>query len=75
LLLPEDMDHNEFNLYEDFLEPISSFFKRHNLLNDTNTDPVTIPKDLFEVPNYMTDNENIKNKDVISKFLRKLMKI
>ncbi len=77
LMLPEDMDHNEFNLYEDFLEPISNFLKRHNLLNSINMNKVEIFKELFDTPDYILDpnNEASKKKDIVSKFLRKFLKI
>lgn len=77
LLLPEEMDHNEFNLYEDFLEPIMQFLKRHNLLNQTSFEQIDFGKDLFEIPDYITDpnNDALKKKDVLSKFLRKMLKI
>jgi fermentation-respiration switch protein FrsA (DUF1100 family) len=77
LILPEDMDHNEFNLYEDFLEPISNFLKRHNLLNSVNMNKVEIHKELFITPEYILDpsNEASKKKDLTSKFLRKLLNI
>ncbi len=76
LLLPEEMDHNEFNAYEDFLEPITNFLKRHSLLYFTNDyQKVELKHEYFEIPEYMMDPENIKKKDVMSKMLRKLLKI
>jgi fermentation-respiration switch protein FrsA (DUF1100 family) len=77
LLLPEEMDHNEFNLYEDFLEPITNFLKRHSLLNISSSNKITFAKELFEIPDYVTDpsNDSIKKKDMMSKFLRKMLKI
>jgi fermentation-respiration switch protein FrsA (DUF1100 family) len=77
LILPEDMDHNEFNLYDDFLEPITNFLKRHNLLTSINTNKVEIGKELYETPEYILDpnNEASKKKDLMSKFLRKLLNI
>jgi hypothetical protein len=75
LILPEEMDHNEFNLYEDFLEPISNFLKRHNLLNLSGSSKVVLSKEFFEIPEYMSDPDNLKKKDYMSKFLRKMLKI
>jgi len=80
LVLPEEMDHNDFNLYDDFLEPISNFLKRHNLLIQSNKEKIVLDKEAFEVPEYIIDIDCIdsdvkKNKDVMSKFLRKILKI
>jgi len=75
LLLPEEMDHNEFNLYEDFLEPISNFLKRHGLLSSGIKAKIYIEKQFFDIPEYVTDPENLRKKDGMSKFLRKLLKI
>lgn len=78
LILPEDMDHNEFNLYEDFLDPISNFLRRHNLIEiPKNLKIVEIPKELFELPDYITntDVQQNRDKDVFSKLLRKFLKI
>ena len=33
LVLPENMNHNDVHIYDDFFEPIQSFLKRHNMLN------------------------------------------
>lgn len=76
LLLPEEMDHNEFNAYEDFLEPITNFLKRHSLLYfPSDFIKIDIKQEFFEIPEYMMNPENIKKKDVMSKLLRKLLKI
>ena len=74
LILPEDMDHNEFNLYEDFLEPISNFLKRHNLVQIINTNKIEIDKSLFVSPDYLLDPVNLNTKDYTSKILRKMLK-
>lgn len=76
LLLPEEMDHNEFNVYEDFLEPITNFLKRHSLLYfNTESKKIELKQEYFDIPEYMMDPDNIKKKDVMSKMLRKLLKI
>lgn len=76
LILPEDMDHNDFNVYDDFLEPIMSFLKRHNLSSSSNNKTVTIPSELFSIPIYMQETtEKLKNTDYVSSFIRKLLKI
>ncbi len=75
LILPEEMDHNEFNLYEDFLEPITNFLKRHNLLNLLSSKQIEIKPEFFEVPDYITDPENLNKKDMMSKVIRRMLKI
>jgi fermentation-respiration switch protein FrsA (DUF1100 family) len=76
LLLPENMDHNEFNAFEDFLDPITNFLKRYSLLNfNQEYKKIEIKQEFFEIPEYMTDPENLKKKDVMSKILRKFLKI
>jgi fermentation-respiration switch protein FrsA (DUF1100 family) len=76
LLIPEEMDHNEFDLYEDYLEPIKMFMKRNYLTITDNKEKIYIKQELFDIPDYLIDpNEQIKKKDYMSKFLRKLLKI
>lgn len=36
IILPDEMDHNEIHIYDDFLEPVTSFLQRHNLLEINN---------------------------------------
>jgi fermentation-respiration switch protein FrsA (DUF1100 family) len=78
LLIPEDMDHNEFNIYEDFLEPISQFLKRHNLINQSSTKIIEFKELLYMLPDYLENSEltsSLKKKDYVSTFLRKFLKI
>jgi len=80
LIFPEDMDHNDFNIYDDFLEPILTFLKRHNLLTAINEEKhITIPSEVFEIPEYLVNTEkettSSKKKDYISHYLRKFLKI
>lgn len=75
LILPEEMNHNEFNLYDDFQEPITNFLKRHNLLNFNSNNKIDMKSDMFEFPEYILDPENLKKKDVMSKMIRKVLKI
>lgn len=75
LLLPEDMDHNEFDIYTDFLEPITGFLKRNSLLNDLGKNYVELSEKYFDIPDYITDPDNLNKKDITSKVLRKLLKI
>lgn len=76
LLIPEGMDHNEFDLYEDYIEPINMFLKRNYLLLSEISERIIIKPELFDIPDYLIDpNEQIKKKDYMSKFLRKILKI
>jgi len=76
VLIPEEMDHNEFDLYEDYLEPITMFMKRNYLTLSDCKDKIMIKQELFDIPEYLIDpNEQIKKKDYMSKFLRKILKI
>ena len=75
LILPEEMDHNEFHAYDDFLDPINSFLKRHNLLNISNNNKILVKQEYLEIPEYLTDPENLKKKDIMSKMIRKFLKI
>jgi hypothetical protein len=72
------MDHNEFNIYEDFLEPISLFLKRHNLINQSSNKIIELKESLFSLPDYLENSDlnlNLKKKDYVSNFLRKFLKI
>ena len=80
LIFPEEMDHNDFNIYEDFLEPISNFLKHQNLLNSINVqNQIKIPTDIFEIPEYFISTEKEiftpKKKDYVSHYIRKFLKI
>lgn len=75
VILPEDMDHNDFNIYEDFLDPISSFVKRHNILADTEKGNIIFPKEAFDIPDYLKGERELRQKDSISKFIRKIINI
>ena len=76
ILIPEEMDHNEFDLYEDYLEPITMFMKRNYLTVLDDSEKIRISDDLYEIPDYLLDPDSqIKKKDYLSKFLRKVLKI
>jgi len=72
------MDHNEFNIYEDFLEPISLFLKRHNLMNQSSNKIIEFKEALYTLPDYLENSDltsSLKKNDYVSKFLRKFLKI
>jgi len=83
LIFPENMNHNEFNIYDDFLEPIHTFLKRYNFIQpNTNEKKVSLPSKVFEIPDiyfkYIRDTKGSKcnqNNDFISHYIRKLLKI
>ena len=75
LILPEEMDHNEFSLYEDFSEPITNFLKRHNLLVFSSTNKFKLIQEIFDIPEYILDPDYAKKKDVMSKMIRRVLKI
>ena len=73
MILPENMNHNDVHIYNDFLEPISRFLKNHNLVN-VDKGEIFIDKKLFEIPEYLLSGE-WNNMDKTSEFVRKLLKI
>jgi len=77
LVFPEKMDHNDFSITDDFLEPVYSFMKRQNLLSCQVEDEgkKDIPKELFDIPDYYYLSAKQPNKDMFTHFLRKVMKI
>lgn len=75
IILPEEMDHNEIHIYDDFLEPVTSFLQRHSLLalktelkKEFNEDVYETPKQLEDMDKFKKDNNN----DVFTKLIRKL---
>ena len=55
LIMPEEMDHNNFDMIEDFIEPVSSFLYRHNLLisNTDDKKSIKLSEELFQIPEYI----------------------
>lgn len=75
LILPENMNHNDVDIYDDFLMPIQNFLKRHNMLN-YKEEEINIDKKFFEIPDYLENkDENLNNKDWMSSFVRKMLSI
>jgi len=75
LILPEDMDHNDFSMYDDFLDPICDFFKRLNLMNENSKTKITFPKEIFDIPEELMQEKEIKQTDSVSKLIRKIVNI
>ena len=68
VILPEKMNHNDFNLDEDFLIPIKNFMKRFTRLRNHNYFELNhklVPDVYREVPSCI--EEMINNSEVISK--------
>lgn len=72
IILPEEMDHNNFNIYDDFLEPIISFLKRNDLIliNQNSIQEITFPKDSFKTPNIIEEMKTKKQEDKMTKLIR-----
>ena len=74
LILPEEMNHNDYNIYEDFVDPVCEFFKRHNLLNENkgNNKAIIVPKEYHDFPNYLKDMKELQQKDSVTEIIRNL---
>jgi fermentation-respiration switch protein FrsA (DUF1100 family) len=75
IILPEEMDHNEIHIYDDFLEPVTSFLQRHSLLTIKTENKIEFNEDVYETPKQLEDLEKFKkdnNNDVFTKLVRKL---
>ena len=73
LILPENMNHNDVHIYDDFLDPINKFLRNHNLIH-VDKGNIFIDDKLFEIPQYLK-NGNLSNEDKVSGLVRKLLKI
>ena len=73
IILPEEMDHNEINIYDDFLEPLTTFLQRHSLLMNSDSDRKHLPKELFDIP--VKFQVMKKNKDLMTSVVRKYFNV
>jgi len=65
LILPEDMDHNNFHYEIDFIRPLREFLKRHTSFKSGETCDIEIPLYISELPVQLREHlskENIKDK-------------
>jgi hypothetical protein len=62
LILPEDMNHNEFDYEYDLFNPVKEFLCRHTAYNKNEVSDVKIPLHLFDIPNYIQEEFNEKLK-------------
>ncbi len=50
LILPENMEHNEFDFYHEFSEPLQDFISRNNIFSDANDCTIEINDDIKRTP-------------------------
>ena len=50
LILPENMEHNEFDFYHEFSEPLQDFIARNNIFGDAIDCKVVISDDIKKTP-------------------------
>ena len=73
VILPDDMDHNEIHIYDDFLEPLTTFLQRHKLLHSEKDDKkIEFSKDLYKIPE--TSKVETK-KDLLTHLARKFFSV
>jgi esterase/lipase len=69
LILPENMDHNEFDFFHEFSEPLLDFISRNAIFAYTETCQPKLPQSLFEVPEEF--KEPPKNWNCLNTLLKK----
>lgn len=70
LILPENMEHNEFDFYHEFSEPLLDFLSRNAIFANTEECKTEFPLCLFEAPDEF--KEPAKNWNCLTWFLQKL---
>ena len=50
VILPENMDHNEFDFFQEFSEPLLDFISRNGIFANTEPCSSKFPQNLFKVP-------------------------
>lgn len=50
LIMPEEMDHNQFDYENDFIIPLKDFLRRHTTFNSNESMKNVFPNFLYEVP-------------------------
>lgn len=53
LVLPEHMDHNEFDFYQEFSEPLVDFISRNDIYSHDECEEIEIEKEFFICPEYL----------------------
>ncbi len=71
LEMPEYMDHNNFE-FIDFIDTLTQFLKRHNILCFSKNKISSLPTEVFEKPDYMS---KLSQSDVITSIVLKLFRV
>jgi len=50
LILPENMEHNEFDFYHEFSEPLQDFIARNNIFGDADDKEIIISEEIKQTP-------------------------
>ena len=77
IITKEDIFY-EIHIYDDFLEPLTSFLQRHSLLTLKEDKKIKFDKELFETPKQLEDIDKFKkssNQDYLTQFIRKMFNI
>ena len=56
------MNHNEFDYEHDLFMPVKEFLCRHTAYNKSEVSDYRMPLDLFDIPTYIKDEFNEKQK-------------
>ena len=48
--MPEQMDHNQFDYDNDFIQPFKDFLRRHTSFNSSDTMKYVFPTSFYEIP-------------------------
>lgn len=70
LILPENMDHNEFDFFQEFSEPLLDFISRNGIFAETEQTNKKMPDDLTVTPEAFKRTPTQWN--VLTKILKKL---
>jgi fermentation-respiration switch protein FrsA (DUF1100 family) len=70
LILPENMDHNEFDFYQEFSEPLLDFISRNGVFANTQPSSNVFNSDLYKTPESF--KMPLKNWNIITNILKKL---
>ena len=71
LVMPENYDHNNFE-FIDFIETLTKFLRRHDLLSFRNNIVSKIPKELYVIPEYLS---KYSQSDFVTSILLKIFSI
>ena len=69
LILPENMEHNEFDFYHEFSEPLQDFIARNGIFNDATDSNIEISDEIRKTPEEYKNQP--KNWNCITALLKK----